>query len=260
MKAKNVKLLVPSYSFLARAFLVIVGCFAVWWGTVGFLDFWQDASTERIAARVLNGDSFKSEVMAGQIPAIRRIEDESYCRPAALRSAVVIKLRMMEVSASQSYKNEAQRQSLLSLIRTSLTCTPTDSFLWLALYSADGAANHFSTDDPKYLRMSYRLAPNDGWIALKRNRVAFESFHQLPSDLAETVINEFVQLVRNNLFVPAADIFMGPAWPERDLILSRLKWIPNDQFNVFADALHQRGYDLDAPKVGSPDWLPVIRR
>jgi hypothetical protein len=249
MSTGDPSLAAPNYIFLVRAILIIFGCVAFWWGIVAFRDFWTDSSTESIATRVLAGDPFKTEVMDGQISAIRRIESAAFCRPVALRSAAVIQLRIVEVSAPQSGQSEARLYSLLRMIRSALSCAPADSFLWLALYSVENTANHFSADDLKYLRMSYELSPNEGWIALRRNPVAFERFRQLPADLAETAIHEFIQLLLSNFFEPAAAIFTGPAWPERELILAHLTQISSEQRRFFADALQQRGYDLNMPNI-----------
>ena len=81
----------------------------------------------------------------------------------------------------------------------------------------------FGFDNFRILRMSYRLGPNEAWIALKRNRIAFARFRRLPPDLAEDAIDEFTRLVKANFIDQAVDIFTGPAWPERDLLLSRLE-------------------------------------
>jgi hypothetical protein len=79
-----------------------------------------------------------------------------------------------------------------------------------------GTRNGFRPDDVKYLRMSYRLDPNEGWIALKRNRLAFEKFDQLSTDLAESAIGEYVALVKSGLYEQAAEILSGPAWQARN--------------------------------------------
>jgi hypothetical protein len=237
----------PEYVALVRVICIIFGCTAFWWGIDVFPDFWRDSSIEHLADRVLDGDSFKPEIMAGQSPAMHRIESAGYCHPSALRSAAVIQLRIVESLPPQSGQYEAELHSLLGLIRSSLSCAPADPFLWLALYAVDNIANRFSVDDLKYLRMSYELGPNEGWIALRRNPAAFERFHQLPPDLAAAAINEFILLIKSNFFDSAAEIFVGPAWPERELLLSHLAEISSDQRHFLSDALRQHGYDLEMP-------------
>ena len=125
--------------------------------------------------------------------------------------------------------------------------------------------NRLKPDLLKYLRLSYRLGPHEGWIVLKRNPLAFAAFQQLPPDLREAAINEFAAMVRDSQFSDqAAEILIGPAWPERELILSRLTRLSDSDRRRFADELYRRGYDLNLPGVGlaprdSHRFAPQIR-
>ena len=308
MNTKLTSLVTAPYILLARSFVVILGCIAVWWGIIGFPIFWQDSSIERIATQIIAGNPFKVETLTQQLPIIDSIKSSAYCRPAALRSATIIQLRMLEVAASANDRqhldelkslgnmirsslscapadpllwlalyslevaasaNDRQHldeylKSLGNAIRSSLSCTPADPFLWLALYSVEVTENGFKPDYLKYLRVSYRLGPHEGWIALKRNPLAFAAFQQLPPDLGENAINEFVALLESGLSDQAAEIIIGPAWPERELILSHLTRLSDYERQSFADALHRRGYDLNVPGIGlaprdSHRFAPEIR-
>src|ERR1019366_8525833 len=142
-------------------------------------------------------------------------------------------------------------KSLGNVIRSSLSCVPADPFLWLALYSVEVTENGFKPDYLKYLRMSYRLGPHEGWIVLKRNPLAFTVFQQLPPDLGENAINEFVAMLLDSHFSDqAAEILIGPAWQEREQILSNLTRIGDVDRKRFADVLQRRGYDLNVPGIG----------
>jgi hypothetical protein len=266
MNTKLTSLVTAPYILLARSFVVILGCIAVWWGIIGFPIFWQDSSIERIATQIIAGNPFKVETLTQQLPIIDSIKSSAYCRPAALRSATIIQLRMLEVAASANDRQHLDEylKSLGNAIRSSLSCAPADPFLWLALYSVEVTENGFKPDYLKYLRLSYRLGPHEGWIALKRNPLAFAAFQQLPPDLGENAINEFVALLESGLSDQAAEILIGPAWPERELILSHLTRLSDYERQSFADALHRRGYDLNVPGIGlapqdSHRFAPDIR-
>ena len=192
----------------------------------------------RIARQIIAGDPFKVETLAQQLPIIDSIKSSAYCRPAALRSAAIIQLRMLEVSASANDRQHLDEQfkSLGNVIRSSLSCAPADPFLWLALYSVEVNENGSKPDYLKYLRLSYRLGPHEGWIVLKRNPLAFAAFQQLPPDLAEDAVNEFFAMLLDSHFSEqAAEIFIGPAWPERELILSHLTRLADNDRRRFAD-------------------------
>jgi hypothetical protein len=258
MSTKLTSLVTAHYILLARSFVVILGGIAIWWGIVGFPVFWQGSSTERIAGRIIAGDPFKVEVLGRQLPIINSIETSAYCRPAALRSAAIIQLRMVEAatSANNGKHVDEQLKSLGNMIRSSLSCAPADPFLWLVLYWVESTENGSKADYLKYLRMSYLLGPSEGWIALKRNRLLFRIFEYLPPDLAEHAVSEFTALLRTYLIGEVADILTGPAWRVRDIILPHLLDVPEQQRRAFREFLYNKGYDLSVPGVDRRSGRP----
>ena len=259
---------------LTRIFVAAVGCIAVMWGLVTLPIFWRQSTLERTAQWIIDGASYKVEALAGVVPAIEATEKATFCAPTALRSAAIIRLHIAELgqSGNAKEKSDTQINAAANSVRESLSCSPADSFLWLALYWLDNAQHGYRPDDLKYLRLSYQLGPNEGWIALKRNGVTFAVLQQLPSgartelpvpsspywcdqrpcmlsDFSETAINEFVGLVSSGLYDQAAEVFTGPAWPQRELILPRLAGISEQDRRRFSDVLHGRGYDVDVPGI-----------
>jgi hypothetical protein len=97
------------------------------------------------------------------------------------------------------------------------------------------------------LTASYRLGPIVGWIALKRNPVAFANFDELPDDLRRIVVQEFVRIVEMETIDDAMKIFVGPAWDQRELILSQMDQVPLRQRQKFQEALAGAGYDVLVP-------------
>jgi hypothetical protein len=126
MSTKLTSFVTAHYIVLYHSIVVILGCIAVWWGIVELPVFWQESSTERIANRIIAGDPFKAEILARQLPIIDSIKRSAYCRPAALRSAAIIQVRMLEVSTSANAGNprDEQLETLGNLIRSSLSCSP----------------------------------------------------------------------------------------------------------------------------------------
>jgi hypothetical protein len=70
MSTKLASLLTAHYIPLARSFVVILGCIAIWWGIVGFPVFRRESSVERIADRIIAGEPYKVEILARQLPAL----------------------------------------------------------------------------------------------------------------------------------------------------------------------------------------------
>jgi hypothetical protein len=85
------------------------------------------------------------------------------------------------------------------------------------------------------------------------NPAAFSSFQQLPPDLAEQVLIEFIALLESKFCEQAADIFIGPALPERELIVPRLASIAESDRQLFLDGLVRRGYDENVPGIARGD-------
>ena len=243
---------------LTRIFVAAVGCMAVMWGLVTLPIFWRQSTLERTAQWIIKGAAYKPEALAGVVPVIEAMEKTTFCAPTALRSAAIIRLRIAELGQSESAEEKSDTlNAAANSVRQSLSCSPADSFLWLALYWLDTAQYGYRPQDLKYLRLSYQLGPNEGWIALKRNGVTFAMLQSSPnwceqrvcilSKFSEIAINEFVGLVSSGFYDEAVDVFTGPAWPEREVILPRLAGISEPDRRRFADILHRRGYDVDVP-------------
>lgn len=243
---------------LTRIFVAAFGCTAVIWGLMTLPIFWRQSTLERTARSIINGEPFTVEALAGELPVTETIEKTGFCRPAALWSAAVIRLRIAEQALSEGAKekSDVQMNSATDAVRESLSCSPADPFLWLALYWLDSTQHGYEPQDLEYLELSYQLGPNEGWIALKRNGAAFAIFQRLPSGLAEFAINEFVGLVKTGFYEPAAEILTGPAWSERELILPQLASIAEVNRQAFSDALYRRGYDEDIPGIAPGDSRP----
>jgi hypothetical protein len=209
-----------------------------------------------VAEHVIAGDPFKPEVLASIMPQAEVTERTEPCRPAGVRSAAIIRTRMAEQAIIDADNIDAQLSTLGDSIRGSLACSPTDPFLWAVLYWAEITQKGFQPRYLQYLRLSYRLGPNEGWIGLKRNGLSLAVFRQLPPDIAEMAIEEFVNLLDSGFVDQMAAIITGSGWNERDLILPRLKQVTERNREAFAKTLYRLGYDIVVPGIVLPDPRP----
>jgi hypothetical protein len=242
-----IRLLAGNFGIIVRSLLMLLGCAAVWWGFVVHQVAAKETLIERIANKIIAGEVYKSQTLTQQLPTINLIDSSAYCEPAAIRSATIIKLRLVEVRAI-SNDHVVQDESLKFLIKDidrSLSCEPADPFLWLVLFWMKNLNDGTKSEYLNLLRLSYRLGKNEGWIAIKRNYIAFSMFRQLPPDLADAALDEFVRLVESKLFDRAQEIFIGPAWPERNLILKKMARIPSQDRQYFLDMIRKRGKDIN---------------
>jgi hypothetical protein len=226
-----------------RASAMLVGLIGIGSGVSEFPALRQESTIKKIADRILVGDVYKYEILLKQASLVDPAQRPELCRPLTVRSAAVIRLRLAEISDNAALGPALARTNLaVDAIRQSLACSPADPFFWLALYALEPSA------PLKYLTASYRLGPNEGWIALKRNPVAFANFDELPKDLRRIVVQEFVRIVEmDNAIEDAVKIFVGPAWDYRELILSQMDQVPLEQRQQLQAALTGAGYDVLVP-------------
>jgi hypothetical protein len=239
---------------LIRLFPIALGLAAVTWGVFVLPVFSAQSSIIHVANRIIRGEQFGSATLDSQIPKVEELEASKYCNPTGLRSAAIIRLRLAE-EANNSGEQQAAHTSidlLVDSIHKSLSCSPNDSFLWLALYWAKTLQGELTTDKFEYLRLSYRLGPNEGWIAVRRNRLAFTVYEELPPDLANDAIDEFARLLQSDLYDAAVEIFTGPAWPVRDQILPHLLNVSESRRRHFANILYWKDYDVIVPGIDPP--------
>lgn len=232
---------------IARLMVILFGIFAIIWGASVLPQALHDAPLERTAERVIAGEPFGLESLTGLIPAIQEVERRELARPAALRSATILRLRLVEeaMKSGDRFTIDDHLEALENVTRKALNYMPSDSFLWLVLFWSEGARNGFDPRQIEYLRMSYQVGPNEGWVAAKRNHLALTIFEHLPSDLAERALDEFAALVNSFFYRDAADILMGPGWALRDKLLPRLQSLPERHRVNFSKALSHAGYPLD---------------
>jgi hypothetical protein len=167
-------------------------------------------------------------------------------------------LRLLEQAIADGDQNNLD--GLMSetdgMILKSLANAPTDPFLWTILFWLENTQNGFKRARLNYLQMSYLLGPNEGWIAVKRNRLAVAIFPSFPPDIAENAVSEFSRLIGSGFFVEAADILGGPGWPIRETLLSGLKDVDELNRQTFAKIVYSLGYDVMVPGIDRPDWRP----
>jgi hypothetical protein len=235
--------MISAIKLTLRTSTMLVGLIGIVWGASEFSGLRQESTIKKIADRILVGDVYKYEILLKQSSLLEPAQGPEFCRPLTVRSAAVIRIRLAEISDSAALGPALIRTDLaVDAIRQSLACSPADSFFWLALYALEPSA------PLNYLAASYRLGPNEGWIALKRNPVAFANFDELPDDLRRIVVQEFVRIVEMDYSIDdAVKIFVGPAWDQRELILSQMDRIPLERRQQLQAALTGMGYDVLVP-------------
>jgi hypothetical protein len=235
----------------ARLFTVLFGLAAVAWAAAILPVFVREAPLDRAAGYIVDRDFFQPGALNPLLPAAAAVEQDPYCRPAALHSAAVIRLRLAEetIVASDRGNIDARLGALQDTIQRSLACSAADPFLWTVLAWLDSVRNGYRPRQLDELRLSYQLGPNEGWISGRRNRFALSVFGRLPPDLATAATAEFARMVDSWLDSDAIANFTGPGWPIRERLLAALKDVGQRQREAFYIALYTQGYDIVVPGI-----------
>ena len=161
----------------------------------------------------------------------------------------------MAVDSLDARLANGRLSSLRSSVRKALSCVPTDGLLWFIEYwSAINQGGQVS-EHLDELRMSYRLAPYEGWIAL-RSPYVLAIYDVLPADLRESARKEFVAMVRTGLIRDAVKVLKGAGWRHHDVLLAGLATVRLD-FRLQLDrALRGEGLIADIPGVEPGEFRP----
>lgn len=231
-----------------RIAAAVIGATGVAWGLLTLPASWNEFPVNQIADSVVRGETFPLNVLESQIAAARQESDAGYCKPAIAHSAAILQLAVLNQSfdASSPSVDEDLKKARQSVI-SGLSCAPADSYLWFALFQIESLQSGFRSEYVRHLAMSYRVGPNEAWIAIPRNRAAFAIFEALPKQLQSDVLDEFCLLLRTELYIEAVDIFLGPAAAHRKQVIDQLRKVPARNRQLFAVLLARKGYQFNIP-------------
>lgn len=242
---------------VARPLFAALGVLAVIWGLSVFQSSYQQGWVGRTADKIIAGEIFRPEALHASLMKLAATRSADQCRPTVTRGSALMRLRLMEIGLTNGRQpTDTELQFVDDLVRKSLSCSPSDPFLWLVLYNIELARNGFRPEYLTYLRLSYQLGPNEGWITLKRSYLLLSQFKWLSSDLREQAIDEFVGLVDKQFYNEAVAIFIGPGRPIENKLLARLSTLEERRRSSFASALRAQGYTSDLPWTESTEARP----
>lgn len=248
-------------NFFARTFVGLLGLGAVAWGGTLLPLFWQQAPLNRVSAEVLQGHTFRAQSLLDLAQQAASAGHSAFCNPATLHDAIIVRLVALEEAIATSDQTiiHSAYDPLYDATRAALTCSPTDSFAWLTLFWLEVGKHGYAADDARYMRLSYALGPNEGWIAHWRNQLAFAVFERLPTDLADEALDEFIKLVDTGpiyrqVYDQAAAIFTNAAPAVQSRIVEHLATADSVPRQVFARTLYDKGLDVTIPGI---DFTPA---
>lgn len=240
---------------VGRSILVLIAVFSAGWATFFFRNPTQEVQLGSTANAILSGTAFKRNPVSEV--ALSIAENRAICSPREIRAATIIRLRFYEVAVDSLDTRLANERlsSLRSSVRRALSCVPTDGLLWFIEYwSAINQGGQIS-DHLDDLRMSYKLAPYEGWIAL-RSPYVLAIYDVLPPDLQASARKEFASIVRTGLIRDAVRILRSAGWRNRDELVAGLSSVRLDLRLQLERALRSEGLTVQIPGVEAPEFRP----
>ncbi|MCG2643787.1 MULTISPECIES: hypothetical protein [Bradyrhizobium] len=241
-----------------RAAVVCCGCLLAGWAAATLPIFRQTEGADRAAAAILTGRSFPTDLVTRYLDDTKDADVFGFCRATVRRSRAVLALYLYEEAFASGRPDliDTRLQNLRGSVKAALHCAPADAYLWLLLFSIENETGGFKADNLAYLRMSYLMGPHEGWIAIKRNPVALAMLPGLDPTLAQTVVDEFAELIQNGLYEESSAIFAGVNPIVRDRLLTRIAEIPRPSRERFAKALSAKLPAVTVPGIDREDDRP----
>lgn len=221
------------------------------WVAISFPKFWTESVVFQSARRIIAGDSYSQDALAKLGSSIELTGNLS-ARPSVLESLAVVHLRLVEEMVARGEPREVdKRMALLDrTITSALTSSSFSSYQWLALYWVRNRSNGYSPQYLEYLQMSYDTGPLEGWVALRRSRIALGMYAVLNDQLREAALSEYVGLVRSQFFVDAAEIFGNSTPIVRTALIAKLDQLKETDRQALVKIISEKGYwDASLPGV-----------
>lgn len=234
-----------------RSILLLFGILGVIWPLRALPAFWSAVPLKEPVGRILAGDRFKLAALNGIGATLQAQARPPIARNDVARAEALIWLRIAEETTGRMSAEEADHEAAMAdtKIKSSLEFNPADSFLWLMLYSMETAHHGFDEKTLGYLSQSYTTGPIEGWIALRRNKLALATFADLIGTTQQRVVSEFTGMVDSEFTDAAALNLMGVGWMQSERLLASIAVVNIVPRESFARRLAREGLMVRVPGV-----------
>lgn len=232
-----------------RGLLVIGAAGSLLWSVVVLPCFWRIVPALDVSARIIADEQFKAGALAGVLAGIERGVNAAPAEPEMRRAIALIRLRLTDEVMARNSSEDADSEVATAekKVRSALEMNPSDSFLWMMLYSVELARNGLDPAKIRYLDQSYATGPFEGWISLRRNRLALAVFSQFSVRMQAAITSEFSEMVDSDFIEAAAANLTSVGWAHRSGLLSALGSIDLASKRSFYKRLSADGIKISIP-------------
>ncbi|MET4763288.1 hypothetical protein ABH975_006367 [Bradyrhizobium ottawaense] len=238
-----------------RLLTLLLGGASLWWSITVLPIFRSAAPVRDATARIMAGDLFKSGTLDEMLARFESEPKSRMAEAAVVRARALVHLAVAELSMQRKKPEEADGKAVAAEndLKFSLVTNPTDSFVWVLLYSVHLTRNGLDANTVRYLEESYATGPLEGWISLRRSRLALAAFSVLGAGAKEKVVSEFIDMVDSGFIDDTFAILTTVGWTHRDLLLSHLERADILSREALARRLRREGIWVDVPGVKRSD-------
>lgn len=235
--------------------LRLFGLASLVWSVAALPSFWQLLPARDASAQIITDARFRPNVLTDLRTRIQAIPRPALQPPEFTQADALISLRIADEMVQKMRPEEADREVAAAeqKVKTALSVTPTDSFLWLMLYSVETARSGFDSRNIGYFDRSYATGPREGWIALRRNRLGLAVFPALSKSTQDMVIVEFSEMVDADFIDDAVLNLEGIGWMQRDRLLASLAHVDISSRQALVKRLLRDAVKVDVPGIVSDD-------
>lgn len=241
----------PVRKAFVRAILLFVALFGTLWALVVLPSFWLMAPVRKVSLHIMADGRFRPGILADMLVRMKAQQQPAILQPELRYALALVTLQAAENAMQRKSPDEADRemQAAEGALRSALEVKPTDSYLWLMLYSVVTRRNGFDPENIRYLDRSYASGPNEGWVGLRRNQLSLAIFSMLSKSVQQEVVSEFAALINSGFVEEAAINLTGVGWVERERLLENLKQVDIVSREIFAKRLARDGAKVRIPGV-----------
>jgi len=244
----------------SRLLLSVVSLCALGWALDAFPRDIGLATERQISRRVAEGYTLDPDVVARA--ASRVAAAGSDCRGDTTRMTAYLEVKRAEdalrAQATSNLKEAFDR--LGQALDRRLSCAPTDGFAWFSLFWLRLATGGFTPADEKLLAMSYQTAPEEVWVARRRNLVAGALLPLLGPDIRPAFNRELIALLMARQYDVVGRVLAFLDAGSRDALQDDLRQIDHrtlqylDHFMAASDlpVVPLPGIE---PFTGKPAWI-----
>ncbi|MDI4238204.1 hypothetical protein OZ411_35930 [Bradyrhizobium sp. Arg237L] len=230
-----------------RGLLMLCGLVGVLWSLTALPSFRLTTSARDIIAGIIADQRFKPGVLENMLERMEVAPQQFLVSPEFSQAKALLRLSTAEEVLQR--KSPEEGDAAQATLKSALSLNPTDSFLWMMLYSAETARNGFDAQYLGYIDQSYAVGPLEGWIALRRNRLALAIFAMLSDATQTAVVSEFAELVDADFIEQAVINLTTVGWGHRARLLAGVERLDIADRESLARRLSRDGLKLAIPGI-----------